>query len=599
MQTCIDMEGVANMDWLNRVSELNFIFDSSQNGIAIFDQNGTIIIFNKAAGKVMRTNPKLLIGRPASEVLAHAWPDLRSILNTGIPQRGQRLTVGEATIVANRSPIDLNGKTVGVISIFQDISEYEKIVTQLETYKRITKELDAIINSSYDGLYITDGEANTLRVNQAYERISGLKAKNLIGRNMEELVEEGFFDQSVSLEVLRSQKPVTIMQDIRGGKKVMVTGSPIFDEENEEIILVVTNVRDVSELDNLRKRLEDTREISERYFSELQELRLYNLKSEDFIAKSEIMKNLLRTAFKVSKVDTSILITGESGVGKGLLAKVIHNNSYRADKSFIKINCGAIPEALLESELFGYERGAFTGAKTEGKPGLFEIADGGTLFLDEIGELPLHLQVKLLGILEDRQVIRLGSTRPRYINVRILAASNRDLNSLVEENKFRRDLFFRLNVIPIQIPPLRERREDIFPLINAFLSRFNGLHKNGKRILGEALDLLMMYNYPGNIRELQNIIERLVVISESDLIGVRDLPLHIMDNEAGSHLPVDREINMNLNRLINNIEARLIQDAINKYGTTYDAAKHLGISQSTVVRKMQKYNIKRVNAKLH
>jgi PAS domain S-box-containing protein len=597
MQKCI--EEIANMDWLEKITGLAFIFDASHNGIAVFDESGTIIIFNRAAGRLLRTDPALLIGRPANDALPHAWPDLKRVLDTGISQVGHRLAVGESAIVANRSPINLNGRTVGVISIFQDISEYEKIVTQLETYKRITKELDAIINSSYDGLYITDGEAKTLRVNHAYERISGLKAKNLIGRNMKELVEEGFFDQSVSLEVLRSQKPVTIMQDIRGGKKVMVTGSPIFDEENKEIILVVTNVRDVSELDNLRKRLEDTREISERYFSELQELRLHNLKSEDFIAKSEIMKNLLRTAFKVSKVDTSILITGESGVGKGLLAKVIHNNSYRADKSFIKINCGAIPEALLESELFGYERGAFTGAKTEGKPGLFEIADGGTLFLDEIGELPLHLQVKLLGILEDKQVIRLGSTRPRLINVRILAASNRDLKRLVEENKFRRDLFFRLNVIPIQIPPLRERREDIFPLINAFLSKFNTLHKNGKRILGEALDLLMMYNYPGNIRELQNIIERLVVISESDLIGVRDLPLHIMDNEPGSQLPVDREINMNLNRLINNIEARLIQDAINKYGTTYDAAKHLGVSQSTVVRKMQKYNIKRVNAKLH
>ncbi|MBW1909375.1 MAG: sigma 54-interacting transcriptional regulator [Deltaproteobacteria bacterium] len=584
------------MEWNKSIKELNFIFDASHNGIMVVDENGIIVIYNRAAGKVLKRNPALLIGRPAREALPHAWPDLKRILETGISQIGIKLTFGESSIVANRTPINFNGKTVGVISIFQDISEYEKIITELETYKRIIKELDAIINSSYDGLYITDGKANTLRVNKAYERISGFRAKDLIGRNMKELVKKGFFDQSVTLEVLKTKKPVTIMQDIRGGKKAMVTGNPIFDEDTNEIILVVTNVRDVSELDNLRKKLEDSRQISEKYFTELQELRLYSLKREDFIAKSEAMKKILHIALKVAKVDTSTFIGGESGVGKGLLAKIIHNNSYRAGKSFIKINCGAIPEALLESELFGYEKGAFTGARTEGKPGLFEVADGGTILLDEIAELPFHLQVKLLSILEDKQVIRLGGTKPRHINVRIIATSNTNLEKLVDENKFRKDLFFRLNVIPIYIPPLRERREDIFPLINSFLSKFNKLHKKKKRILGEALDLLMMYSYPGNIRELQNVIERSVVISESDLIGGRDIPFYVWSKEPENSLSTDFEINNSLNRLMQNIEARLIEDAISEYRTTYNAARHLGVSQSTVVRKMQKYSIKKNNA---
>ena len=587
------------MKWHKIIEGLNFVFDASHNGIAVFDEHGTIVIFNRAAGRVLKRDPAHLIGKPVKETLPHAWPDLKRLLETGISQIGVQLTVNESTIVANRSPIKLNGKTIGVISVFQDISEYEKIITELETYKRITKELDAIINSSYDGLYVTDGKANTLRVNKAYERISGLKAGNLVGRNMRELVEKGFFDQSVTLEVLRTQKPVTIMQDIRGGKKAMVTGNPIFDEDKNEIILVVTNVRDVSELDNLRKQLEDTRQISEKYFSELQELRLHSLKTEDFVVKSESMKNILQTAFKVAQVDTSVLISGESGVGKDLLARIIHNNSYRAEKSFIKINCGAIPETLLESELFGYERGAFTGARTEGKAGLFEVADGGTVFLDEIGELPFHLQVKLLSILEDEQVIRLGGTKPHHINVRIIAASNMNLEKMVEEKKFRRDLLFRLNVIPIHIPPLRERREDIFPSINFFLSRFNKVHKKRKRILGEALDLLTMYNYPGNIRELRNIIERLVVMSESDLVGVRDLPIYVLKKEPQGSFPVNCEIEVNLNRVMQGIEARLIEDAVCKYGTTYNAARYLGISQSTVVRKMQKYNIAKNNAESH
>lgn len=587
------------MKWSKIIEGLNFVFDASHNGIAVFDENGTIVVFNRAAGRVLKRDPAHLIGRPVSETLPHAWPDLKRILDKGISQIGVQLTIDNSTIVANRSPINLNGNTVGVISVFQDISEYEKIVTELEAYKSITKELDAIINSSYDGLYVTDGKADTLRVNKAYERISGFKAENLVGRNMRELVEKGFFDQSVTLEVLRTQKPVTIMQDIRGGKKAMVTGNPIFDQDTNEIILVVTNVRDISELDNLRKQLEDTRQISERYLSELQELRLHSLKSQDFVVKSEIMRNTLQTALKVAKVDTSTFISGESGVGKGLLARIIHNNSYRAEKSFIKINCSAIPETLLESELFGYERGAFTGAKIEGKPGLFEVADGGTVFLDEIGELPFHLQVKLLSILEDEQVIRLGGTKPHHINVRVIASTNMNLDKLVEENKLRKDLFFRLNVIPIHIPPLRERREDIFPSISFFLSKFNKLHKKRKRILGEALDLLTMYSYPGNIRELQNIIERLVVMSESDLIGVRDLPIYVLDKEPKGRLPLNCEIDVNLNRVMQSIEARLIEDAVRKYGTTYNAARYLGISQSTVVRKIQKYNIVRNNAESH
>jgi PAS domain S-box-containing protein len=340
------------------------------------------------------------------------WPDFKQILETGIPQIGRKVTIGDSTIIANRTPIKFNGKIAGVLSIFQDSFEYEKIITELEGYKRINKELDAIIDSSYDGLYVTDGKANTLRVNKAYERISGLKSKDLVDHNMHELVEKGFFNQSVTLEVLKTRKSVTIMQDILGGKKVMVTGNPIFNENGTEIILVLTNVRDITELDSLRKQLEDSRQISERYLSELKELRLHTLKNHTFVVKSEKMENIVHTAVKLSEVDTSILITGETGVGKGLLAKIIHNNSHRSERPFLKINCGAIPETLLESELFGYNRGAFTGARTDGKPGLFEVADGGTIFLDEISEMPLHLQVKLLDVLEDRQVTRLGSTKP-------------------------------------------------------------------------------------------------------------------------------------------------------------------------------------------
>jgi PAS domain S-box-containing protein len=454
---------------------------------------------------------------------------------------------------------------------------------------------DAIIESSYDGLYVTDGQANTLKVNKAYERISGLKAEDVVGHNTQELVDQGYFNQSVTLEVLKARKPVTIMQDFLGGKKALVTGNPIFNDDATEIIFVLTNVRDITELDNVRKELEDSRRISEHYLSELKELRLYNLRNHDFVVKSEKMRNLVHAALKVADVDTSILISGETGVGKGHLAKIIHNNSHRSEKSFLKINCGAIPEALLESELFGYVRGAFTGARTYGKPGLFEVADGGTMFLDEIGDMPVNLQVKILDVLEEGQATRLGSTKPYNVDVRIIAATNTDLKEMVDQKTFREDLFYRLMVVPMHIPPLRERKEDIFPLINFFLEKFNSSLKKKKRILREVLDFLIVYNYPGNVRELKNLIERLVVMSESDLIGMEDVPLNLFDKESSYHLPKGCKMTFDINRFLKNIEASLINEAIKQCGTTYRAATYLGINQSTVVRKIHKYGI--INAK--
>lgn len=580
------------------------IFDAAHNGIVIIDSEGKILIYNKAAGKSLNINPDQIVGQFIGKAVSkEVWTDMQEILQTGQPQIGKKIRLEGSAIIANRVPILLDGKIAGVMSIFQDISEYERIITELETYKRINKELDAIIESSYDGLYITDGQANTLRVNKAYERISGLMREDLVGHNMRELVEEGVINQSVTLEVLKSQEPVTIMQDIsgsKGKKKVIVTGNPIFDEDNVEIILVVTNVRDITELEELREELEHRRDLSEKYLSELTELRLDFFSKDDFVVRSEKMKNIVRMAVKVAQVDTTILISGESGVGKGRLAKLIHQASRRKENTFIKINCGAIPETLIESELFGYEKGAFTGAKTEGKPGLFEIAHNGTIFLDEIGELPLHLQVKLLGILEDKQLLRVGGTKSKKVDVRVITASNSDLKKLVEEKRFRNDLFFRLEVIPLHIPPLRERREDIFPLVQHFLKCFNRSYGTKKRFSSEAIDYLLNYHYPGNIRELENIIERLVVVGEEELIAFQDIPKYILESrpafDESSSIPAK---NKKLASVLASLETQLIYNAIKKHGNTYKAAEVLGVNQSTIVRKMKKYKIKVNNSVTH
>ena len=565
------------------------ILDSAQNGIVIVDITGAIHLFNQVARDVLAIPESDLVGQHISSISEEAWHDMRMILKTGLPQLNKKITIGKSIIITNRTPIAFKGHIIGVLSIFQDISEYDKISSELVSFKQLTMQLDAIIESSYDGLYITDGEANTLRVNQAYERISGLKREDLIGRNMRDLVQEGVLDRSVTLEVLRLRDPVTIMQDIAVDKHVIVTGNPFFDK-NGDISLVVTNVRDITELNQLHLELEETRKISSRYQEELEELQKLKAASHELIVRSEAFRATLKQAVKVSQVDATVLITGESGVGKSLLARLIHKMSQRKDGPFIKISCGAIPENLMESELFGYEKGAFTGARTGGKAGLLEVGNGGTIFLDEIGELPLNLQVKLLDVLEDKEITRLGGTTPRSMDLRLITATNRDLKQMVREKNFREDLFFRLNVIPLHIPPLRERKEAIIPLIDHFLHESIEATGNRKSISPEVYETLVKYPFYGNVRELMNMVERMAVLSDEDVIGLKDLPPGVKE-ESRSSLYGELGESLPLQEAVAKFEEEIIRKAISTHGTISKAAQILRVNQSTVSRKAKKYKI--------
>ena len=280
--------------------------------------------------------------------------------------------------------------------------------------------------------------------------------------------------------------------------------------------------RDITEIDGLQRELEKQEAIKDGFRDQMLAMQQAELESQQIIARSPSMIRTLQQSMKVAKADSSVLILGESGVGKGLIADLIHKNSARSEQPLIKINCGAIPESLIEAELFGYEKGAFTGARTGGKPGHFELADGGTLFLDEVAELPLSSQVKLLRFLEDGRITRLGDTRGRTLNVRILAATHQDMEKLVEQGKFRLDLYYRLNVIPLQVPAVRERIDCIIPLIRHYIEKFSDQIGASKHLSRSALDALSAYPYPGNVRELMNICERLVVMSDTELI---DLPI--------------------------------------------------------------------------
>lgn len=307
----------------------------------------------------------------------------------------------------------------------------------------------AAIDFSSDGVLIADEDANIIYINKAYEDTTGLKKSKILNRNLRDLMEEGLFNQSVTLHVLENNESISIIHKYISGKTALTTGNPVYDDNNK-ILAVICNTRNITDLINMKNQLITSKKLTEKYSQEIKLLREIANKQQDFIYKSKIMEKTIKLALKVSAYDTTVLISGESGTGKEVFSKFIHNHSPRKDEAFIKVNCAAIPKDLFESELFGYMKGSFTGASKEGKAGMFELANEGTILLDEIGELPYEVQSKLLRVIQEKEVFRIGAKKSKAIDVRILAATNRDLKEEVKQGKFREDLFFRLNVVPIK-----------------------------------------------------------------------------------------------------------------------------------------------------
>jgi PAS domain S-box-containing protein len=470
-----------------------------------------------------------------------------------------------------------------------DIPQNRDLPAPLGIGQEMMKMLNAIIDSSYDGLWICDHNGIVMRINHASERINEIDRRQVLGKKMEDLIKEGLIDRSVTLEVLKRRTIVTLIQQIRNGKQILITGNPIFNEQGK-ISMVVANERDITELNRLRYELEESRSLTSKYLSEINQLHNQNSLLTEIHVRSKVMHKVFHTALKVAQVDSTVLIQGETGVGKGFFAKLIHRASKRKDGPFIRVDCGAIPEPLVESELFGYEEGAFTGARPKGKPGYFEMACGGTLFIDEVGELPLNIQVKLLRFLEDTEVVRVGGTTAHKMDARIIAATHRDLEEMVKAGKFRKDLFFRINIIPLHIPPLRERPEDIPPLINFFLDLFNRKSSTNKTITLGGVDCICHYSFTGNIRELSNLLEQLVVLSPNESIDWEDLPTHVRSEKAriDSQWKGDK---LNLPQAMKDREKELIVHAMKTFGIQRKAASALGIDQSTLARKVKKYGI--------
>ncbi|WP_158735869.1 sigma-54-dependent Fis family transcriptional regulator [Alteribacillus sp. YIM 98480] len=457
-------------------------------------------------------------------------------------------------------------------------------------FKELGEDLKAIFDSSYDVIYVSDNEGNTLRVSQSCERLWGKKREELIGRNVRELEKENVYSPSVTRLVLERNAKVSSIQTTHTGRRLMVVGTPIRNKIGA-IERVVNASRDITEITKMQDEVQEMRKLIEGYRSELQQYRKELHKETKIVANSSKMKQVIKLADRIANVESTVLIHGESGVGKEVICNYIHQNSHRHNKPFVKINCGAIPENLLESELFGYVKGAFTGANKEGKMGVFEQANGGTILLDEIGEMNHSLQVRLLRVLQERKVIRVGGAKPLPIDVRILTATNRDLLKEVNNGNFREDLYYRLNVVPISIPPLRERKKDVEALLQFFLDFYN--HNYARRVLlsEDAKEALLDYSWPGNVRELQNMIERIVVMNENTTIEPQDLPVEITSLHS-SNLGVTVQGIVPHKQCMEEAEKQLLLMTRKKYRTLTKMAQALEVNPSTISRKLNKYNIK-------
>ena len=453
-------------------------------------------------------------------------------------------------------------------------------------------EVLELLNCLKIGVYITDGEGTTLLVNDESCKTGGLTRSEVMGINMRTLEESGFIKESITLKTLASHKEEHMIQDLGDGGKVYATSHPTFNDG--KIDLVVTTERDITEMEILKELLKENEQTTKKYEEEIEYLKNRSIALKGNVIATDMKSRLLiKTALRVAKLDTTVLLTGESGTGKEVFANLIYKNSDRVGKPFIKVSCAAIPENLIETEFFGYVKGAFTGADTNGKRGFFELANSGTLFLDEIGDIPIHLQAKLLRVLQEREVIRVGGSTPIPLDIRLIAATKVNLLNAVEIGAFREDLYYRLNVVPLEISPLREHKQDIRTLAENFVSENNRHYKLSKRLTIEAIKALEKYDWPGNVRELQNVIERSVISFDGDEITKFQIERLLYPKDAGAFIPeAEPRSGITIDKMIAEYEKNILEGTLEKYKNASQAANVLGMNKSTMSRRMSKYGLK-------
>ncbi len=501
---------------------LGMILDSLNSGVLAIDRDANIIVFNDASARILGVPKEKALGRNLLSIVPNSG--LVNVLRTSAPEVGRPQAIGSLTVMTNRSPIFRDGSLIGAVSIFQDITEMEKISRELDSTKILVHTLEEVLAGAGEWMLVVDASGVITMISEAYAEFNGVTVPEAVGKHVTKVVENTRMHIVAQTGVAEMGEPQTIR-----GRDVIVNRIPLKDGDRVVGAYGRVVFKDVEQLRRLAGKLNVLESKVRYYEEELTHLRGARYTFDSIIGSGPAIAAAKEEALRASRTDSTVLLRGDTGTGKELFAHAIHAAGQRRSRPFIKLNCAAVPAELLESELFGYEEGAFTGAKKGGKPGKFEMAAGGTLFLDEIGDMPLPMQAKLLRVLQEREVERVGGTSSRRVDIRIIAATGRLLEELVGEGTFRADLYYRIHVIPVHIPPLRERKEDIGEIAEHFLAKISAdTGEPRRRLSPELLGILRSYAWAGNVRELQNVLERAVAMARGEVLLPEHLPPHLL-----------------------------------------------------------------------
>ncbi|MTI86281.1 MAG: PAS domain-containing protein [Firmicutes bacterium] len=566
---------------------LETIIDSTANAVLAIDQAGKIVYLNRQVENFLEM--------PADQVLGHHVKEffpttgLLEVVVDGKPQLGRRLSLKNGTYLTNRTPIYSGDEIIGAVAVFQDITELQNIIDELsddnERIRELKNLLETILDLSSDGIIAVDRDYKITMCNKSFASFLNRTPEDIIGKNVKEVYGNPIFPQA-----METGEPEYGYLTTLNGKEIIANRVPIVKEGQIVGALGSIVFGNIDDFFALTKKIRNLKSQLDYYKDELERVHRTKHSFDHIVGSSKEITFVKDTARRVAHSTSTVLIIGESGTGKELFAHALHTESMRRKGPFVKVNCAAVPENLLESELFGYQEGAFTGARKGGQVGKFELANGGTIFLDEIGDMSFHMQAKLLRVLQEKEIERLGDNRPRRVDVRVVTATNRNLEELITEGNFREDLYYRINVVSLSIPPLRERLDDLDSLVDYFIKKFN--KQFGQTVEGVAPDVATIFNnhdWPGNIRELENVVERAFNVIDGAIILRSHLPMYLQKISLNKN---QRVTSGGLPELVEEAEKEAILEALSAAnGNKMRAAKLLGISRAGLYKKLKRYKI--------
>lgn len=554
-----------------------------RSGVAIVDRDGIIVHINPAGCQILGLSLQEVIHRPIQSIAPGT--DILQVIRDAKPSMKREIRFGDKLLLTDRTPYWKNGEVIGGISIFQEMSDWEDINKKLSDQEKELRYFKELVDQLYDGIVMCDKAGYVTMINQTYCDFLGTTVEQAIGKHVTQVI-----DNTRMHVVLETGRPELGQLMRIGDREIIVSRMPL--REGEEVVGALGKVvfSDLRELKSMVERYNIMERKLDYYRQELKRMVSAKYSFDHIFADHPTMQEAIHLAKRVAHTKSSILILGESGTGKELFAHAIHESSPRSEHPFVRVNCAAIPKDLMEAELFGYEEGAFTGAKKGGKPGKVELAHGGTLFLDEIGDMPLDMQVKLLRVLQEREVERVGATRPIAVNIRVIAATHRPLEELIKQGRFREDLYYRLHVFTITIPPLRELGRSVLSLASHLIKQLNSeLYTYVDSMSKQVETIFMSHRWPGNVRELHNVLERAVQLAERGTLELEHLPAYLQDRPI---IHREDDISHDLERELAKTEKRVLELALKQaQGNKVQAAQLLGIHRASLYRKMEKFGM--------